>query len=86
MSQDKFSYFGKDFPAIDWEDVTPNDSTALSRTPRAVYIGGAGNLSVISHEDNTSTFVGLTAGTVLKIQPNIIKATGTTATNIIALY
>lgn len=67
--------------------VTPNDGADLPRIKtRGVYIGGAGNLAVVTHEGVTLTFTGLLVGTIYPIQVDRIKATNTTATNIIALY
>lgn len=70
-----------------FEAITPDDATQLTRLPRAIYIGGAGDLIVQGQDDTTdTTFVGLSAGQVLDIRPKFVKATGTTATNIVALY
>jgi hypothetical protein len=68
--------------------ITPADGADLATAPcRALYIGGAGNLSVILAADAVAvTFVGLGAGTVLPIAAKRVRGTGTTATNIVALY
>lgn len=65
--------------------VTLSDSAILENT-RALYIGGAGNLKVTMVEGGDVTFSGLNAGTILPIQVTKAYATGSTATNIIALY
>lgn len=67
------------------ELVTPDDNGFLSET-FGIYIGGAGNLKVDMMRGGTITFVGLVAGSVLPIQVSRIYSTGTTATNLIALY
>lgn len=65
--------------------VTPSDATILPVT-RAIYVGGAGNLAVTMAEDgNAVTFVGVLAGMVYPLQVTQVLATGTTATNIVAL-
>lgn len=73
-------------PAHSAAAVTTSDSTVLPIT-RALYVGGAGNLTVTMGEDeNNVTFVGVLAGMVYPLQVSKVLATGTTATNIVALY
>jgi len=52
----------------------------------ALYIGGAGNISVITKGGDTVTFVGLGVGQFIPVQVVKVFATGTTATQIIALW
>jgi hypothetical protein len=74
-------------PALGAAAVTPNDSTDLVVRPaRSLFIGGAGNVAVITAAGDTVTFNGLAAGSILPVQVTRVLATGTTATNIIALY
>lgn len=66
---------------------TPSDTADLTRgVCRAVWVGGAGNLAVVDVEGTSTTFVGVAAGTMLPIMAVRIKSTGTTATNIVAVY
>ena len=74
-----------DSPARRWAAVTPHDSTNLTELPKALYIGGAGNLVAVGEDDATATFA-VTAGQVLPIRPKRVNDTSTTATGIIALY
>ncbi len=77
--------------------VTPSDSVELTAIPRGLYIGGAGDVTVILRGDpinGTSpatqtttvpvTYKAVPAGTLLPIAAAYVKATGTTATNIVA--
>lgn len=69
--------------------VTLHDTNELSIVPRALYIGGAGNLKVTMLGGTAVTFNGLVAGTVLPIRCHILWATGSTASatlNIVALW
>lgn len=72
--------------------VTPHDVNEVldgnSETfPRALYIGGAGNLTVdMADGDTDVAFLGVQQGQILDIQVSRVKATGTTATNIVALF
>lgn len=74
-------------PATSSVAVTPNDSEELEYVTRALYIGVGGNLSVKLRDDSTAViFVGVAEGTVLPLQVKQVMATGTTATNIVALW
>lgn len=66
--------------------VTPSDANLLGNTTTGIFVGGAGNLSVVMSDNTTVTLTGVTAGTFLPISVQQIKATGTTATNIVAFY
>lgn len=69
--------------------VTPSDTVDL---PDGVcdflWVGGAGNVAINAEDDNTTTQVwaGVTAGKELKVRARRVKATGTTATLILACY
>jgi len=74
-------------PATNAFAITPNDSTELTTTTRALYVGGAGNVVVrLSGDTANVTLVGVVAGTILPIRAILVAATSTTATNIIGLY
>ena len=66
--------------------VTPNDSVDLANATRGIFVGGAGNLAVITLGGETVTLTGVTAGSMLRLRVSRIKSTGTTATNIMALW
>jgi hypothetical protein len=59
-------------------DTAPNVFTRL-------YIGGAGNVAVVTEAGNTVTFTAVPVGTQLDIRVKQILATGTTATNIVGM-
>ena len=66
--------------------VTPSDADELATVSRALYIGGAGNLVVVTYGGDTVTLVGATAGSIIPIRVKQVKATSTTATSIVSLY
>jgi hypothetical protein len=84
---DNFATFqtGLGDPLTDGVAVTPSDSTVLTTT-RAVFVGGAGNISVVTSAGTTLTLTGVTAGTLLPIRVTKVRSTSTTATNIAALW
>ena len=74
-----------DSPGASAIAITPSNTDALEKISRAIYIGGAGNLTVEMLGGQTVTFVGLSAGCLLPIRVNKVL-TSTTATNLVALY
>lgn len=72
------------FPAYKLTAVTPSDSTVLTGV-RALWVGGAGNVSVIACNDSTAVTLTVPAGTLLPIFAVKVMA-ATTATNIVAFY
>ncbi len=67
--------------------VTPSDGADLPNVAKALWIGGAGNVSVIAVDDGEAvTITGVPAGAILPIRAKRVRATGTTATNIVNLY
>ena len=58
----------------------------LGNTGCNLYIGGAGDVSVVTISGDIATFFGVPVGTTLPIQVLKLRATSTTATNVIALW
>jgi hypothetical protein len=64
--------------------VTPSDTTEVFAS--AIYVGSGGNLSVVTEGGDTVTFSNVPAGTTLVIRVTRIRATSTTATNIVRMW
>jgi len=77
---------GYNAPAENAFSVTPNDSTDMANAARALFVGGAGDVKVDTTGGDTVTFTGVTAGMILPVRVTRVYATGTTATNIVAVY
>lgn len=78
---------GSSGPAQGAAAVTPSDSTDLDvQGSRGLWVGGAGNVAVITAQGDTVTFNGVAAGYLLPVAVSRVLATGTTATNLVALY
>lgn len=74
-------------PYISGSTITPSDVTILNPATRGIYVGTTGNLSVILANDTVATvFNNVAAGFVLPLRATKVKATGTTASNLVALY
>jgi hypothetical protein len=69
--------------------VTPSDSTLVNC--RAIYVGGAGNVTIvqgpIGAQETAVLFTAPPVGSIIPVEINqgLIKATGTTATALVAL-
>ena len=71
--------------AGDAAPVTPSDSAALAEPANRLYVGGAGDVTLKTIAGNTVTFKAVPVGTTLDVGAIAVLATGTTATNIVAL-
>lgn len=69
-------------------NVTPNDTTDLTKVADALWVGGAGNIAVILENDTSEVVLnGAAAGQLIQnIRVKRVLATNTTATNIVALF
>lgn len=72
-------------PASSGFSITPNDATDLAETVRALYVGGGGNLSVTMLSGEVLTLANVFAGSILPLRAVRVRATGTTATDIVGL-
>ncbi len=73
-------------PARNCFSITPHDVATLPSLPKAIYVGTGGNIAlrpVDSAQD--VTFMNVTGGTILDVRAMHIRATGTTASNMIGL-
>jgi len=68
-----------DIPYIGGDGTTPS-------WPCVLYIGGAGNIRVLTAGGDDVVFNNVLAGTFIPVQVTRVFATNTTATNILALW
>jgi len=73
-------------PGVDAVAVIPSDTTLLTQIARAFYVGGAGNISILTPGGATVSFVAVPAGVILPVMAQRVNNTGTTATNIVAIF
>ena len=65
--------------------VTKSDTTLIDPVPRALWVGGAGNLVIDTLGGDTDvTLAGVVAGTLIPIRATRVKA-ATTATSVVAI-
>lgn len=77
---------GLDSPYIGALTITPSNSTVLSQTTRAIYVGGTGNLALTFADGTTAILESIPVGTLLPVRATQVLSTGTTATKLIGLY
>ena len=70
-------------PATRASTVVPNDSEDLSHISSTLYVGGTGNVRLVTYNNETVTFVA--ASGIVPIRARRVLATGTTASDILAL-
>lgn len=85
---DRFGGASEDLlgPATKAVAVTPNDANDLAYVAKRLWVGGAGNVTLITLGGDTVEYASVPAGTYLNVRASRVKATGTTATNIVAEY
>jgi hypothetical protein len=88
MSRDEFVVGGDEvfYPARLADAITPSDTAVLPTLPKAIYVGGAGNITLRA-VDSTADVVlnGVLAGSTIPVRAQFIRATGTTATGLVGL-
>jgi len=73
-------------PADNAAAVTPNDSTDLTNTARAIYVGTGGDVKVTTAGGDTVTFNDVQGGSILPVRIKRVFSTSTTASNMVAIY
>lgn len=81
---------GIDSPSDEFYAVTPdNDNDLPNGVPKGIFVGGAGDIVCVGKDQDPATdsvIFKAAAGTTLPIRPRRILATGTSATNLVALH
>jgi hypothetical protein len=72
-------------PGVDADAITPSDS-ANQGPFRALYVGGAGDVTLVTLGGNARLFSAVPAGTQLMVGCSRVNATGTTATLMTGIY
>lgn len=73
-------------PAFHAVAVTPSDTVDLANVAKRLWVGGTGNVTLITVGGETVEYAAVPAGTYLQVRASRVKSTGTTATNIVAEY
>jgi hypothetical protein len=73
-------------PASAGAEVTPSNTAELARVSRALYVGAGGDLALELASGSQVTLGGVPGGTVLPVRARRVRASGTTASAIVALW
>lgn len=67
--------------------VTPHDTDVLAETPKALFVGSGGTIVMRGAADSADrSWLNVPDGALIPFRPALVKATGTTATDMLALY
>lgn len=78
-------------PATQLSSLTPDTASSVTTSDTGpnvftrLYIGGAGDVAVVTENGETVTFKAVPVGTQLDIRTKQVLATGTTATYIVGM-
>jgi len=86
MGAPGYGIVNNSLPSAYATEVTPHDTTVISPPSRSLYVGATGDLTVTMEGGGDVLFKAVPAGVTLPIRVTKVKSTGTTATNIVALY
>jgi hypothetical protein len=65
--------------------ITPSDTINLVN-PSIIFVGGGGNVRVLTAQGSDVTFTGVLTGSVLPVQVLRVYSTNTTATNMVGIF
>lgn len=65
--------------------ISPDNSVNLSMPARQLYVGGGGDISLVTLQGNVVLFVNVPAGAILAVSALRVNAAGTTATALVGL-
>ncbi len=85
--QDRFEHHvpGILAPATRAAEVHPSDDTELPFVPRAIYVGGAGDITTRSAVGDEVVWKNVPAGSLIPFRATMILADGTTASDLLVL-
>lgn len=85
---DPYAGIGSDLlgPAFNAVAVAPSDTVLMTTVSKRLWVGGAGNVKLMTVGGQTVTYSSVPAGAYLNVRATQVFSTGTTATNIVAEY
>ncbi|AGH51131.1 MULTISPECIES: spike base protein, RCAP_Rcc01079 family [Sphingomonas] len=74
-------------PAMRAAAIVPHDSNPLNDITKAIYVGAGGDVAVRAARDGADhVWKAVPAGSILPIRASHVRATGTTAGDLLGLY
>ncbi len=72
-------------PARDTFPLTPSDTIAISPIPKGIFVGSGGSVTLRTVDSAADvTYRNLSDGSYIAVRAQFVRATGTTASNMIA--
>lgn len=73
-------------PATRAAAIVPHDSDPLDEVPRAIFVGTGGHITLRGADDEVDVvFKNVADGSLLPFRPEFVRATGTTAQDLVAI-
>ncbi len=66
--------------------IVPSDTVSLVNATLYIYVGVTGNLTVVFNGDTATTLLSNVPVGIYNLSISMVHATGTTATNLVALW
>ncbi len=66
--------------------ITPSDAVDLAAETRGLWVGASGDLALVLASGDEVIVAGAVGGTLLPLRVRRVKATGTTASQLVGLY
>ena len=66
--------------------IVPSDTVNFDVKPRAIYVGGAGNITLLTLNNEVVLFTAVPVGAILPVRAARVNATATTATLMVGIY
>jgi hypothetical protein len=87
MSPDRFSHHSDSSisPSRNAFAVVPSDAIPLSPLPKALFVGGAGTVTLRTIDSAADVTLSVQAGQILPLRAAYVRSTGTTASGLVAL-
>jgi len=87
MASDRFSHHSDSpiAPSRHAFAVTPGDALPLSPIPKALFVGGAGTLTLRAIDSTADVTFIVQAGQILPVRAAYVRASGTSASGLVAL-
>ncbi|HWK40725.1 MAG TPA: hypothetical protein VNR60_02235 [Croceibacterium sp.] len=87
MSADRFSYRSDSpvAPSRHAFEIVPNDTLPLPTVPKALFVGQAGTVKLRTINSATDVTLVVQAGQIVPVRASHVRATGTSATALVAL-
>lgn len=87
MSPDRFSHHSDSpiSPSRHAFTVSPSDSAPLSPLPKALFIGRAGTVTLRTIDSAADVTLDVQAGQILPLRAVYVRASGTSASGLVAL-